>query len=73
MKAEDRILKAHIALMSDKRTLAYSGIIMVGKASVRDDIATAATNGRDVFYGREFVDSLTDAELCALRESRNVH
>ena len=66
MKAEDRILKAHIALMSDKRTLAYSGIIMVGKASVRDDIATAATNGCDVFYGREFVDSLTDAEIRGL-------
>jgi len=66
MKAEDRILKAHIALMSDKRTLAYSGIIMVGKASVRDDIATAATNGRDVFYGREFVDSLTDPEIRGL-------
>ena len=66
MKAEDRILKAHIALMQDKRTLAYSGIIMVGKASVRDDIATAATNGRDVFYGREFVDGLTDAEIRGL-------
>ena len=66
MKAEDRILKAHIALMQDKRTLAYSGIIMVGKTAIRGDIDTAATNGRDVFYGREFVDSLTDQELRGL-------
>jgi predicted metal-dependent peptidase len=66
MKAEDRILKAHIALMQDKRTLAYSGIIMVGKTAIRDDIDTAATNGRDVFYGRAFVDSLTDPEIRGL-------
>ena len=66
LKAEDRILKSHIALMQDKRTLAYSGIIMVGKTAIRDDIDTAATNGRDVFYGREFVDSLTDAEIRGL-------
>ena len=66
MKAEDRILKAHIALMQDKRTLAYSGIIMVGKTEIRGDIDTAATNGRDVFYGREFVDGLTDPEIRGL-------
>jgi predicted metal-dependent peptidase len=66
MKAEDRILKAHIALMQDTRTLAYSGIIMVGKTEIRGDIDTAATNGRDVFYGRDFVDSLTDQELRGL-------
>jgi hypothetical protein len=66
MKAEDRILKAHIALMQDTRTLAYSGIIMVGKTAIRDDIDTAATNGRDVFYGRKFVDSLTDPEIRGL-------
>jgi predicted metal-dependent peptidase len=66
MKAEDRILKAHIALMQDTRTLAYSGIIMVGKTAIRDDIDTAATNGRDVFYGRAFIDSLTDPEIRGL-------
>jgi predicted metal-dependent peptidase len=66
MKAEDRILKAHIALMQDTRTLAYSGIIMVGKAVITDDIDTAATNGCDVFYGRAFIDSLTDQEIRGL-------
>ena len=66
LTAEDRILKSHIALMQDKRTLAYSGIIMVGKTEIRGDIDTAATNGRDVFYGREFVDGLTDQEIRGL-------
>ena len=40
LSAEDRILKAHIALMQDRRTLAYSGIIMVGRAVIKEDIAT---------------------------------
>jgi len=66
MKAEDRITKAHIALMKDPRTLAYSGILMVGKAEVLDDALTARTNGRDVQYGRAFVDKLTDPELKGL-------
>ena len=66
LTAEDRILKAHIALMQDRRTLAYSGIIMVGKTVIKEDTATAATNGRDVFYGRAFIDSLTDAEIRGL-------
>jgi len=63
LSAEDRITKAHIALMQDKRTLAYSGLLMVGKVDVRDDCPTAKTNGRDVVYGRKFVESLTDGEL----------
>ena len=66
MKAEDRITKAHIALMKDPRTLAYSGILMVGKAEVLDDALTARTNGRDVQYGRAFVNKLTDPELKGL-------
>ena len=63
LSVEDRITKAHIALMQDKRTLAYSGLLMVGSTEVRDDCPTASTNGRDVTYGRAFVESLTDGEL----------
>jgi predicted metal-dependent peptidase len=36
---------------------------MVGKWSVSDKVPTAVTNGRDVVYGRKFVDGLTDPEL----------
>lgn len=66
MRAEERILSAHIALMQDIRTVAYSGIIMVGKTNVSDDESTARTNGRDVIYGRQFIDSLSDPEVRAL-------
>jgi predicted metal-dependent peptidase len=63
LSVEDRITKAHIALMQDKRTLAYSGLLMIGKVEISDTCPTAATNGRDVTYGRAFVESLTDGEL----------
>jgi predicted metal-dependent peptidase len=63
LSAEDRITKAHIALMQDKRTLAYSGLLMVGSTEVSNTCPTASTNGRDVTYGRAFVESLTDGEL----------
>ena len=39
---------------------------MIGEKTIHDDIPTACTNGRDVKYGRAFVDGLTDAELRGL-------
>lgn len=65
--------RAHISLMQDKRTLAYSGLIMVGEVSVSDWCHTAATNGRDVTYGRGFVEGLTDSELRFLILHENKH
>jgi predicted metal-dependent peptidase len=49
--------------MRDPRFALWSGILMVGKTSVAEDLPTAATNGRDEFYGREFVKSLKYNEL----------
>jgi predicted metal-dependent peptidase len=73
LSAEDRITRAHISLMQDKRTLAYAGLLMIGKVDVSDYIPTAATNGRDVIYGRDFVDSLTDQEVRGLVLHENKH
>ena len=39
---------------------------MVGKVEVSDVIPTACTNGKDVIYGRAFVDGLNDKELAFL-------
>lgn len=63
LPAEDRITRAHIALMQNQKTMAYSGLLMVGKMTVDNECPTACTNGRDVTYGRAFVDGLIDAEL----------
>ena len=73
ISAEDKVTKATIALMQDKRTLAYSGLLMVGAVTVNDECPTAMTNGRDVIYGRAFIDSLTDQEVRGLVLHENKH
>ena len=73
LSAEDRITRAHISLMQNKQTMLYSGLLMVGKVEVKDDCRTACTNGRDVIYGRGFVQSLTDPELRGLILHETMH
>jgi len=63
LTAEQRIQRETIAIMNSRRYIALAGVLIMGKSEVSDDIPTACTNGRDVKYGRKFVDSLTDAEL----------
>jgi len=58
-----RLDKAVIDIMAKPELVALSGIMMIGKREIREGIPTACTNGRDEFYGREFVDGLNDAEL----------
>ena len=62
-KEERRLKKVKIALMRNSKFALWSGILMVGKTYVRDDIPSACTNGRDEIYGSEFIKSLDDKEL----------
>ena len=63
MSEERKLQKVKINLMRSPKFALMSGILMVGKTGIKDDIPTAATNGRDEWYGREFVDKLTEKEL----------
>ena len=63
LTAEQRIERAHIDLMKSPQFVAYSGILMIGEARIKDDIPTAVTNGKDVYFGRNFVDGLNDSDL----------
>ena len=66
LTAEERLSKAVVAIMGHPRYTALAGVLMIGEKTIEDDVPTACTNGRDVKYGRAFVDSLTDAELRGL-------
>jgi predicted metal-dependent peptidase len=66
LTAEQRIERCHIDLMKSPQFVAYSGILMIGETKVDDNIPTACTNGKDVKFGRGFVQSLNDAELRGL-------
>lgn len=60
---EQRLSKAVVDIMGNPKYVALAGVLMIGDRTVVDDIPTACTNGRDEVYGRDFVDSLNDAEL----------
>ena len=63
LTAEQRLNKAVVAIMGHPRYIALSGVLMIGERSIRDNVPTACTNGRDEWYGREFVDGLNDKQL----------
>jgi predicted metal-dependent peptidase len=73
MLEERRVQKAKISLMRNPKFALWSGILMVGKTRVSDDIPTACTNGRDEIYGRKFVAELKEPELNFVVLHENLH
>jgi predicted metal-dependent peptidase len=73
LTAEERVQKCVVDIMNNDRYIALAGILVMGNREVRDDVPTAATNGRDEYYGRAFVESMTDAELRYLILHENYH
>jgi predicted metal-dependent peptidase len=59
--------------MNDPKYCLYSGIFMLGKTEVSDEIPTACTDGRNTYYGRKFVDKLKDSDLKGLILHENLH
>lgn len=72
-KAERRLKKAKITLMRSPKFALWSGILMLGKTEVSDDVPTACTNGRDEMYGRAFIEGLSDKELAFVVLHENLH
>lgn len=70
---DERLKRSHVALMKHPETALYSGIIMMGKSEVKDDMPTACTDGINKYYGRKFIEKLSDAELRALVLHENLH
>jgi len=63
MEPARRLKKIVIALMRDPLFADLSGILMMGKKEVVDNIPTACTNGRDEMYGEQFIAQLDDKGL----------
>lgn len=73
LTSEQRVQRAHVRMMAHQATIAFSSILMVGKTEVTEECPTAYTNGRDVTYGRAFVEMLEDKELNAVILHENLH
>ena len=78
MNEERKLQAAVISLLREPEFALWGGVLMVGKTEISDTCPTATTNGRDKWFGREFVKSLLPKELafvvlhegmhCALRQ-----
>ena len=73
LTAEQRLSKNITAIMGHERYIAFAGVMMIGISAIKDDCPTAYTNGRDEYYGRAFVDALTDPEFRGLILHENYH
>ena len=73
LTVEQKIKREHVWLMGSAKYRIYGGIIMIGKVEVDDDTPTACTNGRDVWYGRGYMDTLDHKEIRAVILHENEH
>ena len=71
--AERRLKKTVIELLRDPTFADMAGIFMLGTKSIVEDMPTAATNGRDEWYGRAFTDTLADKELAFVVVHESYH
>ena len=73
LTAEQRLSKAAVDIMGKDQYFPLAGVLMIGDRTVDDSVPTACTNGKDEQYGRDFIDTLTDAELrfVILHETRH--
>ena len=72
-KEERRLSKVKIDLMRHKDFAFWSGIMMMGRTEVRDDIPTAATDGCNEYYGRAFINRLDNKMLGFVILHENMH
>lgn len=72
-KAERKLKKVKINLMRNPKFALWSGVMMIGKTSVVDDVPTACTNGRDEMYGCEFITKLDEKALGFVVLHENMH
>ena len=63
LSAEQRLTKNITTIMGNPKYVALAGVLMIGDKGIKNDLPTAATNGRDDYYGRAFVDGLSDSEF----------
>lgn len=57
MNPLDRVRKAHIAIMNHKEFCAFSGVVACGSTTITSDVPTAATDGWNVKYNPDFIES----------------
>jgi predicted metal-dependent peptidase len=72
-QAELRIKRAHIRLMRHELTYYYSGVMLLGNTVVDMTTPTACTDGLNVWFGADFIMSLSEAEVAGVVLHEHLH
>tara|TARA_R110000824_G_scaffold92864_5_gene224969 strand:- start:1036 stop:2295 length:1260 start_codon:yes stop_codon:yes gene_type:complete len=70
---QQRLIKNVSKIMEHERYQAMAGLMMVGDRRIKKGVPTACTNGRDEWYGEDFIDELNDPELRFVIIHENYH
>lgn len=73
MSLEQRLQKANFKVINHIKYCAIGGVVMYGKTTIDDNFPSAATDGRNVIYGRKFIEKLDDPQLRFLILHENYH
>jgi predicted metal-dependent peptidase len=73
MNEERKLSKAKVSLMRDPKFVMWAGVMMIGDTYVVDDLPTAATDGRNEYYGRKFVAAMNNKMLAFVVLHENLH
>ena len=73
MTAERKLQRVTVTLMRNKKFALFADLLTVGHVYVDDKLATAKTDGRDEWYGREFVNKLDEKEVAFVRLHETSH
>jgi len=73
-RQEVRLKKAHIALMKHPETALYSGVMLMGKSEVSEEMFTAYTDGVNKRYSKPFLETISsESKLRGLVLHENLH
>jgi predicted metal-dependent peptidase len=73
MNEERKLSKAKVSLMRDPKFVMWAGVMMIGDTHIVDDLPTAATDGRNEYYGRKFVAAMNHKMLAFVVLHENLH
>ena len=73
LSVNDRITRSHAQVMRHPDFCLLAGIVMIGKVICDDSTRTACTDGESVWYGKKFVQPLTEQEVNFLVLHENGH
>lgn len=73
MTPQQRIERAHATIVRTPELAVYSSLVMLGEAKLDPTCRTACTDGRNIFYGADFIQTLTDGELVFVAMHEALH